>query len=96
MTCCDNPTPHRHTLVPSTGDTTCILDGSERADGYDRVAQLARRTERWLDDLVLDGAMTPEDRRLIHLAYGPGEWTWRDPAAEADRVSDHRDIGTTR
>jgi hypothetical protein len=45
-------------------------------DGYDRTAQLARRTELWLDDLVLNGAMTAEDRRLIHAAYGPGKWTW--------------------
>lgn len=70
-------------------DTTCILDGTERQDGYDRVAQLARRTEFWLDDLVLNGAMTAEDRGLIHPAYGPGEWTWR-PRAVSERSKSNR------
>jgi len=64
--------------------TTLWLDGTERADGYDPDQQLARRVERWLDDLVLHGALGTEDRRRIRLAFGSADH--REPAESATEL----------
>lgn len=57
-------------------DSTLDLSGTERVDGYNREQQLGRRMEAWLDDLTLSGALSPSERRDIHLAVGPGCWQW--------------------
>ncbi len=50
--------------------TTLFLEGTERADGYDPAQQLSRRIDKWLDELALHGALTPDERRLIRLTVG--------------------------
>ena len=51
-------------------EPTVILDGTERADGYNREQQLGRRIGAWLDDLALAGSLSPDERRDIHISIG--------------------------
>jgi hypothetical protein len=92
----DATEPHTHrAATPADSPTTLWLDGTERADGYDPDQQLARRVERWLDDLVLHGALGTEDRRRIRLAFGatpadsldalPTAHVWTEDEADAER-----------